>query len=121
MKFLSKSKIFHSKKSQVFCSGLSVLTHCGLVVKYGIIWLIIDLGNGLLFGARWSSSEPMLTYQLIDGLSGTNFSEILIRMQLFSFIWKCCLQNGHQFVPATKNWIPMGVFAEKYGTHNVKN
>ena len=36
-------------------------------------------------------SEPML---LLIGTLGTNFSEILIGIQTFSFIWKCRLQNG---------------------------
>ena len=32
---------------------------------------------------------------------GTNFSEILIEIHTFSFIWKCCLENGGHFVLAS--------------------
>ena len=45
-----------------FCSGLNVLTHCGLVTHMGTeIWVNIGSGNGLLPDGTKPLPEPMLT------------------------------------------------------------
>ena len=52
-------------------------------------------------------SEPTLTYISWIRPSGTNFSEILIKTQEFSYkkiIWKYLLRNGSHFVSASVCW-----------------
>ena len=39
-----------------------ILTHCGLVMSYGEIWVTIDSGNGLLPGGTKPLPEPMPTF-----------------------------------------------------------
>ena len=68
-----------------FCTGLNVLTHWGRVTHICIVKLtIIGSDNGLLPGQRqaivWTSAGI-----LFIGPLGTNFSEMLIRIQTFSF------------------------------------
>ena len=68
-----------------FGQSLSVLTHWGRVTQICISNLtIIGSGNGLSPGQRqaiiWTNAEILLI-----GPLGTNFSEILIEIQIFSF------------------------------------
>ena len=98
-------KCFHAMTSWscyhiLWSLGLqSQLTHWGRVTHICISKLtIIGSDNGLLPGRRqaiiWTSAGILLIW-----LSGTNFNEILIKIQQFSLkkgIWKCCLQSfGH--------------------------
>ena len=78
-----------------------ILTHWGQVMHICISNLtIIGSDNGLSPGRRqaiiWTNDGLLLI-----GTLGTNFSEILIEIQIFSFnkfIWKYRLWNGSHFV-----------------------
>ena len=50
---------------------------------------------------RWQAIIWTNAGILLIGSWGTNFSEILIEIHTFSFIWKCCLENGGHFVLAS--------------------
>ena len=66
----------------------------------------IGADSGLLPGRRkaiiWANAEILLI-----GSLGTNFSEILVKIQTFhseKCIWKCRLVNGSHFVLASMCW-----------------
>ena len=72
-------------KWQPFCSGLNVLTHWGRVTHICVSKLtIIGSDNGLSPGRRqaiiWTNDGILLIRPL-----GTNFSEILSKIRIFSF------------------------------------
>ena len=74
-----------SENYQPFCHGLNVLTHWGRVMHICVSNLtIIGPDNGLSPGRRqaiiWTNALILLI-----GPLGTNFSEILIEIQTFSF------------------------------------
>ena len=89
------------------CDFLSrYLTHWGWVTYICFSKLtIIGSDNGLAPRRRqtiiWTDDGILLI-----GPLGTNFSEILIGMQTFSFkcTWKCSLRNGLHFVSASMCW-----------------
>ena len=87
--------------------GMWLLTHfievkCRICVS-GIT--IISSDNGLSPGQRQATNWTNAGKLLIEPF-GTNFSEILIEIYTFlhsgKCIWKCCLENGDDFVSASK-------------------
>ena len=82
----------------------SLLTHWGRVTHICVSKLtIIGSDNGLPPGRRHVIIRTNVGILLIGPL-GTNFSEILIVIETFSFkksIWKCRLENVGHFVSAT--------------------
>ena len=90
-----------------YCKELGVsewLTHWGRVTHICVSKIIIiGSDNGLSPGRRqtinWNNARILLI-----GLSGTNFSEILIEIHTFSSktcIWKCLLEKFGHFVSAS--------------------
>ena len=81
-----------------------VLTHWGQVTHICVSNLIIigsdnDLSPGWRQAIIWTNAEILLI-----GLLGTSFSEILIKIRIFSrkkCIWKWRLENGGHFVLAS--------------------
>ena len=69
------------------------------VVKLTIIGSENDLSPGRSQAIIWTNAEVLLI-----GPLGTNFIEILIRIDTFAFkkcTWKCRLRNGVNFVSAS--------------------
>ena len=79
------------------------LTHWGQVTHNCVSNLtIIGSDNGLLLGQRQAIIQTNVGI-LIMWTLGTNFSEILIEIHIFShkkYIWKCFLWNDGNFVSA---------------------
>ena len=94
--------ITHSSHS--IASETRWLTHWGRSTHIWVIKLtIVGSDNGLTAGRRqaiiWTNAGIFLIWPL-----GTNFSEILIGIQTFSFrkcTWRCHLRNGVHFVSAS--------------------
>ena len=88
------------------------LTHWGRVTHRFVSKLTtIGSDNGL---SPWRRQAIIRTNAWISLLSpfGTNFSEIVLEMYTFQFkkcIWKCCLENGGHFFPASRIKIYMVV------------
>ena len=86
------------------CITTVLLTHWGRVTHICVSKLaIIGSDNGLSPGRRqaiiWTNAGILLI-----GPFGTNFSEILIEIHIFSLkkcTWKCRLKNGGQYVSAS--------------------
>ena len=82
----------------------ALLTHWGRVTHICVSkQTIIGSDNGLSPGRRqaiiWTNAVILLI-----GTLGTNFSQILIEIGIFSFtkmVWKCRLRNGGHFVSAS--------------------
>ena len=77
------------------------LTHCGLVTPCGIKYFVnIGSGNVLMPDGTKPLHDTMLTYRPLYQFQwnlNQNTKKILSR----NFIWKCCLQNGSNFVQAS--------------------
>ena len=102
----------HNKKFHVYMyintmhsqRFLILLTHWGRVTHICVSKLtIIGSNNGLSLGRRqaiiWTNAEILLT-----GPVGTKLSATLIEIHNFysrKCIWKCRLENGGHFVPAS--------------------
>ena len=77
------------------------LTHWGRVMHICVVELtVIGSDNGLSPGRRQAIIWTNAGILLIEPL-GTNFSEILIGIEIFSCAWKCRLRNGIHFVSAS--------------------
>ena len=81
-------------------------------INTAVNFAIPDSDNGLSLvqcqAIIWTSTGLLSIWP-----SGTNFSEIWIKIPRFSIkkcIWKCCLQNGSHFEPATMWLQPMLVW-----------